>query len=392
MRKRNSLWVGEAAVVPMHDDVLELAIELCRRQSVTPEDAGCQNLVQQKLEAVGFVCEPMPFGSVRNLWAQHGSGTPVFLFLGHTDVVPPGPLEAWHTPPFAPVVRDGILYARGAADMKGSVAAMVEALQRFVQRHPGHRGTVALLLTSDEEGEAKDGVRRVVENLQRRGQLIDWCLVGEPSSRTALGDVIRVGRRGSLHGRLRVRGVQGHVAYPEAAANPIHLLAPALAELTAAVWDQGNAHFPPTTFQVSNIHAGTGATNVIPGELQLDFNFRFGTASTSEDLMQRVESILVRHGLDYRIAWEYSGAPFATPPGLLTGAVKAAIRDLLGIEPLADTGGGTSDGRFIAPMGAQVVELGPINATIHKVNECVRVADLCALAAVYESILERLYI
>ncbi|MCE3001778.1 MAG: succinyl-diaminopimelate desuccinylase [Xanthomonadaceae bacterium] len=372
------------------DEVLDLTIDLCRRPSVTPDDAGCQALVAARLQAAGFAVESLRHGAVDNLWATHGSGGPVLVFLGHTDVVPPGPLDRWSSAPFEPTLRDGLLYARGAADMKGNVAAMTLALCDFVAAHPRHPGTVALLLTSDEEGEAVDGVRRVAEEFTRRGQRIDWCVVGEPSAKTDLGDVIRVGRRGSLHGHLVVRGVQGHVAYPQMVVNPIHRIAPALAELAAREWDAGNALFPPTSFQVSNIHAGTGTYNVVPGELALDFNFRFGTASTAEGLMQAVEAVLVRHDLDYAIRWELSGAPFATAPGLLTGAVRAAIREVTGIEAVGDTGGGTSDGRFIAPLGAQVVEVGPVNASIHKIDEHVRVDDLPRLRRIHRGIVERL--
>ena len=372
------------------DEVLDLTIELCRRPSVTPDDTGCQALLGERLRAAGFTVESLRYGAVDNLWATHGTGDPVLVFLGHTDVVPPGPLERWSSPPFEPAVRDGLLYARGAADMKGNVAAMALALCDFVAANPRHAGTLGLLLTSDEEGDAVDGVRRVAEEFNRRGQRIDWCVVGEPSAKTDLGDVIRVGRRGSLHGHLLVRGVQGHVAYPQIAVNPIHRLAPALAELVGRTWDEGNALFPPTTFQVSNIHAGTGAFNVVPGELALDFNFRFGTASTAEGLMQAVEAVLVRHEIDYRIRWELSGAPFATAPGLLTGAVRGAIREVTGIEAVGDTGGGTSDGRFIAPLGAQVVEVGPVNASIHKVDEHVRIDDLPRLRRIHRGIIERL--
>jgi succinyl-diaminopimelate desuccinylase len=371
-------------------EVLALTTELCRRESVTPDDAGCQDVIGARLERAGFKLEPMRFGNVDNLWATHGGEGPLLMFLGHTDVVPTGPLEAWASPPFAPQVRDGKLFARGAADMKSGVAAMTVALERFVAAHPAHKGTIALLVTSDEEGDAIDGVRRVADTFRQRNTRVDWCVVGEPSSKTHLGDVIRVGRRGSLSARVLVRGVQGHVAFPEKALNPIHAAAPALAELVARTWDEGNAHFPPTSFQISNINAGTGALNVIPGELVVECNFRFSTASTAESLMQGLESVLVRHGLDYRVEWTLSGAPFATAPGLLTGAVKAAVREVVGIDPQANTGGGTSDGRFIAPLGAGVVELGPINATIHKVDEHVAIADLEPLAKIYESIARRL--
>jgi succinyl-diaminopimelate desuccinylase len=370
--------------------VLDLTVELCRRPSVTPDDAGCQPLLAQRLGAAGFRCEALRYGAVDNLWAAHGFGDPVVVFLGHTDVVPTGPLEQWTSPPFAPTVRDGALYARGAADMKGSVAAMTLALEAFVRAHPDHRGTVALLVTSDEEGDAQDGVRRVVEELTRRGQHIHHCVVGEPSSKTDLGDVCRVGRRGSLHGHLTVRGVQGHVAFPHLALNPIHAFAPALAELCARVWDRGDAHFPPTGFQVSNVRAGTGAYNVIPGELVADFNFRFAPATGAERLMRGTEAILTRHGLDYRIHWDVSGLPYFTPDGALLAAVRASVRDVAGIDTRPDTGGGTSDGRFIAPLGAEVVELGPVNATIHKIDEHVRVADLERLVPIYRGILDRL--
>ncbi len=371
----------------MNSDVLQLTIELCRRRSLTPDDAGCQALIAERLLSAGFTVESLRFGAVENLWASHGSSGSVFSFLGHTDVVPAGDIAGWSSPPFEPALREGVLYARGAADMKGSVAAMVLALERFVAAQPNHAGVVGLLLTSDEEGVALDGVKRVAEAFGMRGQRIDYCLVGEPSSAAELGDRIRIGRRGSLHGHLKVRGVQGHVAYPEKALNPIHHAMPALAELAAIRWDEGNAHFPPTTFQVSNIHAGTGATNVIPAELLADFNFRFGTASGAEDLMRQVEAVLTRHNLDYRIRWELSGAPFLTSKGRLLEAVGAAIRQRCRLVPIADTGGGTSDGRFIAPMGAEVVEFGPINDSIHKIDEHVRVADLDTLALCYQTIL-----
>ena len=373
-------------------DVLELARDLIRRRSVTPEDAGCLPLIGERLERVGFHVEHLRYGEVDNLWVTHGAAGPTLVFLGHTDVVPSGPEAAWQSPPFEPTIRDGRLYGRGAADMKGSVAAMVVALEQFVAAHPEHRGRLGLLLTSDEEGPANlDGVRRVVEHFRGRGERIDWCVVGEPSSKETLGDLIRVGRRGSLSGTLVVRGVQGHVAYPEKALNPIHAFAPALAELAAERWDEGNADFPPTSFQVSNLNAGTGANNVIPGELVALINFRYCTASRADDLRARTEAILHRHGLDFALDWNLSGEPFLTPPGgVLRETVVAVCRELCGIDPEQSTGGGTSDGRFIAPMGAEVVELGPVNATIHKVDECVDVAELEKLPAVYRALCERL--
>lgn len=373
-------------------DVLDLAIDLIRRPSVTPEDAGCQSLLAGRLAQAGFHVEHLRFGAVDNLWATHGHGGGATLaFLGHTDVVPSGPEEAWATKPFDPVIRDGVLYGRGAADMKGSVAAMVVALERFVAAHPGHAGRVALLLTSDEEGEAVDGVRKVADVFRERGERLDWCVVGEPSANAALGDLVRVGRRGSLSATLTVRGVQGHVAYPDKALNPIHAFAPALAELVAERWDEGNDDFPPTSLQVSNIHAGTGANNVIPGTLQALFNFRYGTASRAADLRRRAEAIFERHGLDWHIHWHDSGRPFLSPAdGTLRRAVVAVCRDLTGHDPVQSTGGGTSDGRFIAPLGTEVVELGPVNATIHKVDECIAVADLMRLPTLYETLCERL--
>ncbi|MFK2879047.1 succinyl-diaminopimelate desuccinylase [Rhodanobacter hydrolyticus] len=373
-------------------DVLDLACELIRRRSVTPEDAGCQALLAARLQRVGFRIEHLRHGEVDNLWAVHGAGGPTLAFLGHTDVVPSGPETSWQSAPFEPSIREGKLYGRGAADMKGSVAAMTVALEHFVSTHPGHAGRVALLLTSDEEGPTNlDGVRKVAEGFRVRGERIDWCVVGEPSAKEKLGDLIRVGRRGSLSGTLAVRGVQGHVAYPEKALNPIHVFAPALAALAAERWDQGNADFPPTSFQVSNLNAGTGATNVIPGELTALINFRYCTASRAEDLRARTESILAQHGLNYTLAWNLSGEPFLTPPGgRLRETVVAVCRELCGTEPEQTTGGGTSDGRFIAPLGAEVVELGPVNATIHKVDECVDVAELERLPALYQAICERM--
>jgi len=373
-------------------DVFELACDLIRRRSVTPEAAGCLPMIGERLERAGFHVEHLRYGEVDNLWATHGADGPTLIFLGHTDVVPSGSEAAWQSPPFEPVVRLGFLYGRGAADMKGSVAAMVVALEQFVAAHLDHRGRVGLLLTSDEEGPTNlDGVRRVVEHFCATGERIDWCVVGEPSAKERLGDLIRVGRRGSLSGTLHVRGVQGHVAYPEKALNPIHAFAPALTELAAERWDEGNSDFPPTSFQVSNLNAGTGANNVIPGELTALINFRYSTASRADDLRARTEAILKRHGLDYALDWNLSGEPFLTPPGgLLRETVVAVCRDLCGLDPEQSTGGGTSDGRFIAPMGAEVVEIGPVNATIHKVDECVDVAELEKLPAVYRAVCERL--
>jgi len=370
--------------------VLALTLDLCARESVTPDDGGCQAMLSTRLALAGFSIEHLPFGDVCNLWATHGRGGSVTVLLGHTDVVPAGEPGAWTSPPFAPGIRAGHLFARGAADMKGAVAAMSLALIEFVRRHPAYAGTVALLLTSDEEGAARDGVRRVVELFRERGQRIDFCIVGEPSSRATLGDTIRVGRRGSLHARVSVRGVQGHVAYPDLVRNPIHLVAPAIAELASTKWDVGNEDFPPTSFQISNIRAGTGATNVVPGELVFDANFRFGTATTADALRTRLESVLRSHQLDFTAAWELSGEPFHTSPGRLRDAVMKACLDVCAIAPLADTAGGTSDGRFIAPMGAEVVELGPCNASIHQVDEHIALADLERMPALYLAVLENL--
>jgi succinyl-diaminopimelate desuccinylase len=372
--------------------VFDLATDLIRRRSVTPDDGGCQALLAERLGRAGFEVTHLRYGEVDNLWATHGRGGPLLVFLGHTDVVPPGPVESWRSDPFEPVVREGYLYGRGAADMKGAVAAMAVALEAFVAAHPDHPGRVGFLVTSDEEGpDNLDGVRRVAEHFRATGERIDWCVVGEPSSKARLGDLIRVGRRGSLSATLAVRGVQGHVAYPEKARNPIHAFAPALAELAAERWDEGNADFPPTSFQFSNLNAGTGATNVIPGTLTALMNFRYSTASRADDLRARVEAILDRHGLDYAIEWSLSGEPFLSPAGgRLRDTVVAVCRDLCGVEAEQSTGGGTSDGRFIAPLGAEVVELGPVNATIHKVDECVAVADLEKLPSLYQAICERL--
>ncbi len=371
-------------------DTLELARELIRRASVTPEDAGCQDLLAQRLERLGFRIEPMPFGEVKNLWARRGERGPLFCFAGHTDVVPPGSLEAWDSPPFEPEIREGRLFGRGAADMKGSLAAMLTATERFLARHPDPAGSLAWLITSDEESVAVDGTVKVIERLEGRGEKIDWCLVGEPSSGERLGDTIKNGRRGSLNGRLVVKGVQGHVAYPHLARNPVHQALPALAEMAAIEWDRGNDFFPPTSFQISNLRAGTGATNVIPSELEVVFNFRYSTENTAQTLERRAEEVLRAHGLEYELEWSLSGEPFLTPEGELVEAAVAAVREVTGLEPELSTSGGTSDGRFIAPTGAQVIELGPRNATIHKVNEEVGVEELERLSRIYEALLERL--
>jgi succinyl-diaminopimelate desuccinylase len=372
------------------DATLELCCELIRRPSVTPQDCGCQALMIERLQAIGFDCTQLPFGEVSNFWALRGNSGPVLVFAGHTDVVPTGPEAQWHTPPFEPTLKGNTLYGRGTADMKASLAAMVVACEEFVAANPDHQGRIGFLITSDEEGPAVDGTVRVMEYLQEHGEQIDWCLVGEPSSSHALGDVIKNGRRGSLNATLTIRGVQGHIAYPQLADNPIHRAAPALQALTEEVWDEGNSFFPPTSMQISNISAGTGATNVIPGEMQVVFNFRFSTQVTDVELRQRTEAILDAHQLDYHIDWSLSGQPFLTPSGELVDAAVASIHQVTGLESELSTAGGTSDGRFIAPSGAQVVELGPINATIHKLNEEVHAPDLPRLAAIYRGILERL--
>ncbi|WP_202845252.1 succinyl-diaminopimelate desuccinylase [Luteimonas saliphila] len=371
-------------------EVLDLACELIARPSVTPDDAGCQALVAGRLSRAGFAIESLRHGAVDNLWATHGSGAPVLALLGHTDVVPPGPREAWASDPFAPTLRDGALYGRGAADMKGSVAAFVVALERFAAAHPDHPGTVALLLTSDEEGDAIDGVRRVADIFRERGTRIDWCITGEPSSSERLGDLLRVGRRGSLSATLTVRGVQGHVAYPHKARNPIHLFAPALAELVARRWDEGYESFPPTSLQISNLDAGTGAGNVIPGELRALFNLRYNPHWDASRLEAEVVALLDRHGLDYGLQWHRSGEPFHTPEGPLRSVAREVLASFAGAAPEESTGGGTSDARFIAPLGTQCIEVGPVNASIHQVDEHVRVADLDALPALYGALIERL--
>lgn len=344
----------------------------------------------ERLAALGFMIEPLRFGNVENFWARRGSGAPLFCFAGHTDVVPAGPLEEWRSDPFAPTIRDGRLYGRGAADMKSGLAAMITATEEFVGAHADHSGSIAFLITSDEEGPSVDGTKRVVQTLTERGERIDWCLVGEPSSEESVGDTIKVGRRGSLSGRLTVHGVQGHVAYPQLAENPVHTLAPALAELTRRVWDEGTEHFQPTTFQVSNLNAGTGAPNVIPGELKARFNLRYSPVQTLEKLKRAVEEILSRHGVRYTLEWYVSGEPFYTPPGVLSRAVSDAVAGVTGRKPQLSTDGGTSDGRFIRPLGAQVVELGVVNASIHKVNESVAVADIDALHRMYVNVLSNL--
>jgi succinyl-diaminopimelate desuccinylase len=360
------------------------------RPSVTPADEGCQQVMMERLAAIGFQIERLRYGTVENFWARHGTSSPVFCFAGHTDVVPTGPLEEWRTPPFEPTLRNGMLYGRGAADMKSGLAAMITATEDFVAASPAHRGTIAFLITSDEEGPSVDGTKRVVETFHGRGERIDWCVVGEPSSEVVLGDTIKIGRRGSLSGRLTVQGVQGHVAYPHLAENPVHTLAPALAELVSRTWDEGTEHFQPTTFQVSNLNAGTGAPNVIPGELKARFNLRYSPVQTLEGLKQTVESILRKHHVRYLLDWHLSGEPFYTPHGPLSDAVSAAVEAVAGSAPRLSTGGGTSDGRFIATLGAQVVELGVVNATIHKVNEHVRADDIDALAGMYVGVLRRL--
>jgi len=372
------------------EKTLALCCELVRRPSVTPEDAGCQALMIEQLQALGFTCTALPFGEVSNFWAERGSEGPILVFAGHTDVVPTGPTAKWDTPPFEPTLVDDTLFGRGSADMKGSLAAMLVACEAFVGEHPEHPGRIGFLITSDEEGPAADGTVKVIEYLQHNNQAIDWCLVGEPSSTAELGDVIKNGRRGSLGAILTVKGVQGHIAYPHLADNPIHRALPALQALTAEVWDQGNEFFPPTSMQISNINGGTGATNVIPGELEVQFNFRFSTEVTAAQLRQRTEAILQAYQLDYELQWHLSGQPFLTPRGELVDAALASVRDVTGLDAELSTSGGTSDGRFIAPTGAQVVELGPINATIHKLNEQVRASDLPRLAAIYKGILERL--
>ena len=374
----------------MNNDTLELAKALIARRSLTPDDAGCQEIMIERLEKLGFKVEKMRFGNVDNFWARRGTNSPLICFAGHTDVVPTGPVDKWDSDPFEPIIRDGMLFGRGAADMKTSLAAFITAIEAFVSKHPDHAGSIALLITSDEEGVAIDGTVKVVEALKARNELMDYCIVGEPSCTSKLGDTIKNGRRGSLSGKLTVKGIQGHIAYPHLAKNPIHLAAPAIAELAAAQWDQGNEYFPSTTWQVSNIHGGTGASNVIPGTVEIQFNFRFSTASTVDGLKSRVHGILDQHGLEYELVWELSGKPFLTPRGNLVEAISSAIREVTGIETELSTSGGTSDGRFIADICSQLVEFGPLNATIHKLNECVAASDIDPLKEIYLRTMVRL--
>ena len=373
-----------------HSDTLELSLQLLRQPSVTPIDHDCQNIMAERLAKIGFNIENMRFEDVDNLWARRGTESPVFCFAGHTDVVPTGQLDAWNSDPFLPSIRDGKLYGRGSADMKTALAAMVVASERFVKKHPDHKGSIAFLITSDEEGPSINGTVKVVETLEARNEKMAWCLVGEPSSNHQLGDIVKNGRRGSLNGVLTVQGKQGHVAYPHLAQNPIHLASKALNELCEVIWDNGNEYFPATSFQISNIHSGTGATNVIPDTLEVTFNFRYSTEVTADLLKQRVMEILDQNQLNYHIDWTLSGLPFLTPVGELVTAAKKAIKNVTNVDTTLSTSGGTSDGRFIAPTGAQVLELGVLNATIHQINEHVNVADLEPLAEIYEQILENL--
>ena len=372
----------------MHDPALNLLFDLLRRPSITPDDAGCQDIIASRLAKLGFECETMVFGDVTNLWARRGTGSPVFCFAGHTDVVPPGDVNDWQSDPFEPDIRGEHVYGRGSADMKSGLAAMVVAVERFLEDHPDHPGSIAFLITSDEEGRARDGTLKVMEALTKRGEEIDWCVIGEPSSHAELGDVVRIGRRGSLSGMLDVRGVQGHVAYPQLADNPIRRFAPVLAELHGIVWDEGNEFFPPTSFQVVNIQSGVGAPNVTPAQLSARFNFRYSTEWDHHRLKERVQAILDAHDIDYELRWHLSGEPFLTQPGRLIDAVSKAVEEHTGRAPELSTGGGTSDGRFISPAGVDVVELGPISASIHKIDEHVRLDDVGALASMYQRILE----
>lgn len=369
---------------------LALTKQLIARPSVTPDDQNCQQILAERLQKIGFTVEEMNFGDTKNIWARRGTASPVVCFAGHTDVVPPGPSEKWDSPPFEPTERDGRLYGRGAADMKTSIACFVTACERFVAANPGHTGSIALLITSDEEGDAHDGTTKVVDVLKARGELIDYCIVGEPTAVETLGDTVKNGRRGSLSGNLTVKGKQGHIAYPHLALNPIHTFAPALAELTAAEWDKGNEYFPPTGFQISNINGGTGATNVIPGTLNVKFNFRFSTESTDIGLKQRVHDILDNHGVSYDLEWSCSGQPFLTKTGRLTDIAREAVAKVCGIQTELSTSGGTSDGRFIKAIAAELIELGPSNASIHQINENVLLSDIPKLSAIYEEMLQAL--
>ena len=374
----------------MHDPALNLLFDLIRRRSITPEDAGCQDLIASRLGKLGFDCESMRFGEVTNLWARRGTGSPVFCFAGHTDVVPPGDVGDWQSDPFEPDIRGEHVYGRGSADMKSGLAAMVVAVEKFLEDHPDYPGSIAFLITSDEEGRARDGTLKVMEALAQRGEEIDWCVIGEPSSQAKLGDVVRIGRRGSLSGMLEVRGIQGHVAYPQLADNPIRRFAPVLAELHGIVWDEGNEFFPPTSFQVVNIQSGVGAPNVTPAQLSARFNFRYSTVWDHHGLKERVHAILDAHDIDYQLRWHLSGEPFLTRPGRLIDAVSQAVEDHTGQAPELSTGGGTSDGRFISPAGVDVVELGPVSASIHKIDEHVRLEDVATLTSMYQRILELL--
>ena len=373
----------------MNTPTLSLAIDLLTRRSNTPEDAGCQELMISRLEPLGFKIERMRFDDVDNFYARRGNTGPLLVFAGHTDVVPTGPLEKWHTPPFEPTIKDGMLYARGAADMKTSLAAFITSIEEFVAEHPNHLGSIGLLITSDEEAAAINGTVKVVEVLKARGELIDYCIVGEPTSNKVVGDMIKNGRRGSLSGKLVIKGVQGHIAYPHLVKNPIHMVAPAIKEMVDTVWDNGNEYFPPTSWQISNMNGGTGATNVVPGEVEILFNFRFSTASSEQNLKERVHAILDKHDLSYDLNWEYS-PPYITPRGNLVEAISSAIETCYGVTPELSTTGGTSDGRFIADICKQVIEFGPLNATIHKLNECVGVADIEPLKETYKLTLIKL--
>ena len=371
-------------------DTLKLAIELLKKPSLTPDDACCMDLMADYLQQRGFNIEWMNFGDTRNMWARKGTEAPLFCFAGHTDVVPTGPLSEWDTPPFEPTIKDGLLYGRGAADMKGSLAAMLTACDTFINSHENHQGSISFLITSDEEGPALDGTVKVIDTLNQRNEKIDFCIVGEPSSYKELGDMVRVGRRGSINGYLTLFGKQGHVAYPELVNNPIHALSPILPKLTAEKWDEGNDYFPPTSFQISNINSGTGVENVVPGQLELIFNLRFSSELTPEEIKRRVTYIVDQQSDNYELTWKVSGLPFITEKGTLTTAVEKAILDVTGIKTILSTAGGTSDGRFIAPSGAQLIELGPVNETIHKINECVSVDDLELLSSTYSKILENI--